>query len=181
MDEHYRDELLSAYLDGDLEQQLAREVEAHLADCPLCREALDELTAVRDAAGTLEALEPSQRTWYEIRRRTVERRSVRPRWAWIAVPAAAAAALLVVVLARRPPAGGPGRFEAAGLGTHGAEAAAEMVAEYDEYLHGIEEAIDECEAALAENPGNRQVRFAYLDARTSRVQALDHMASYGGR
>lgn len=34
---------LSDYLDGELQEQLCKELEAHLADCPNCRIMLDSL------------------------------------------------------------------------------------------------------------------------------------------
>ncbi len=43
---HYDDLTYSVYLDGELEAGEAREVRAHLADCPTCREKLRELEKV---------------------------------------------------------------------------------------------------------------------------------------
>ncbi len=109
-------ELLGAYADGELEKRQAREVEAHLASCPGCAQALSRQRAL---SGSLREaiLEPAERAAAEGRFDTIwanvesaiaapppslgERlvawwsagRSARSRWA----PALAAAAVLVVV------------------------------------------------------------------------------------
>lgn len=46
---HPSDGDLSAYLDGRLEDAVRARLEAHLAGCPTCRQALEELRAVRQA------------------------------------------------------------------------------------------------------------------------------------
>jgi len=180
MEQHYGDEVLSAHLDRDLESATARELERHLAGCPVCRTALEQLMAIRAAAAGLPALEPSAATWFAIRRRTAPRPRFRLPWVWVGIPAAAAAALLVVVMVQGQRAVKAKRFETAQRGKYGADAAAELAAEYGSYIHGINEAIDECEAALAENPSNERVKMAYASAHASRARAMDHMASYGG-
>jgi hypothetical protein len=90
-------ELLSAFLDGELDADARAGVEAHLAQCPACTARLDDFTAVDaivrrrlvDApAGYFEAL-PSR-----VRDRIRGRRQRRPPvWAW-----AAAAGILLAVL-----------------------------------------------------------------------------------
>ncbi len=36
-------ERISEYLDGELDDEICREIEAHLKECPECRECLDSL------------------------------------------------------------------------------------------------------------------------------------------
>ncbi len=176
--QHHSDEILSAYLDHDLEPQLAEEVGRHLEECPECRKVLEELTAVRDAARSLEQLEPSESTWYEIQQRTRKRARPRLAWVWTGV-AAAAAVVLVVFLVGRRPAGAPEPEEFAELPSSREKVEAGLVQEYEDYLCGLEAAIEECEAALSENPHNPRVRMAYLEARSSRVKALDMLVCGG--
>jgi anti-sigma factor RsiW len=63
--------LLDAYVDGELESSVIREVEAHLNLCPECRRALTTLGALLDEATTLRgrAIAPKRDLWPEIARR----------------------------------------------------------------------------------------------------------------
>lgn len=56
-------ELLSDYLDDQLSAQAANDLEAHLADCPGCRTALDHLRATVETTRSVEvaALTPAVR------------------------------------------------------------------------------------------------------------------------
>ncbi len=54
---------LSEYLDGELDQEERRRLEAHLADCAVCAEVLVELRGVADAARALSDTEPSHDLW----------------------------------------------------------------------------------------------------------------------
>jgi hypothetical protein len=58
-------------------------------------------------------------------------------------------------------------------------AAEEAAQEYSEYVRGIDQAIDECRAALAENPGNARVLAVYSGASIDRRRAMDRLASEG--
>ncbi|MBN1511983.1 MAG: hypothetical protein JXB13_08200, partial [Phycisphaerae bacterium] len=51
--------------------------------------------------------------------------------------------------------------------------------EYSEYVRGIDRAIDECRAALVENPGNARVLAVYSGASIDRRRAMDRLASGG--
>jgi anti-sigma factor RsiW len=53
------EELLSAYLEGDLTGAEKREVEAHLAGCPSCAELLSFLRETQDAFSAFPEIEPS--------------------------------------------------------------------------------------------------------------------------
>lgn len=179
---HYGDETLSAYLDRDLEATEARIVAEHLERCRGCREALEQLVLIRDTAADFEQLEPSEHTWHAIRRRVHRESRPRSGWIWIGAAAAAVAAvLLVFVFPGRSPGGdrrSPEQWIASAPQTR-SDARAELSSEYRKYLSGIEDAINEIETAMAENPHNPRVRFAYLTARSNRVQALDRFCSGG--
>jgi len=68
--------LLSAYLDGELETERRRLVEAHLAACPVCQETLASLRAADDALATLAPTPAVPPMEHEFRRR-LRRRSAR--------------------------------------------------------------------------------------------------------
>jgi anti-sigma factor RsiW len=53
------EELLSAYLEGELSGAEKREVEAHLAGCPSCAELLSFLRETQGALSSLPEIEPS--------------------------------------------------------------------------------------------------------------------------
>jgi anti-sigma factor RsiW len=56
-------DLLSSYLDRELDQAVSREVERHVASCPTCAKALEELRAVKDRARTLVDAPPGADLW----------------------------------------------------------------------------------------------------------------------
>ncbi|MFO7652105.1 MAG: zf-HC2 domain-containing protein [bacterium] len=177
--EHLRDEQLSALLDGDLAGDEAAAAAAHVAGCGRCRGVLGELERLRDAAGALEPLEPPARVDYAIRRAVLENRPVRPflpRWAWAPLVAAVLVAAVVLVVGRRAGTTQPGAVADRPVS---AEAAAASAADVEQYLEGIDLAIEECEAALAENPRNPRVQSAWLAAQSSRVESYDRLVSGG--
>jgi anti-sigma factor RsiW len=181
--QHCSEEVLSAYLDGDLESEEAGRTAEHVAECPVCRQALTQVRAIRDAASEMEQMVPPDRTWRAIQERIhgsgIRNRRL-TRLLWVGVPALAAA-LLVVVLAGRvhvPGATAKGMVAASSELTK--EAAADDAArEYEEYVRGIDRAIDECRTALDENPGNARVRAAYSGAQSNRQSAMDRLVSGG--
>ena len=180
---HCSEDVLSAYLDGDLGSEAAGRTAEHLAECEVCRRSLAQVRAIRDAAPGMEQLMPPDRVWSAIQERIRGSRVRSRRLArlfWVGVPALAAA-LLVVVLAGRvrfPPL--PGRGMAAAVSELSEDKAAEETArEYGEYVRGIDLAIDECRAALDENPGNARIRAAYSGASSDRQRAIDRLASGG--
>lgn len=137
---------------------------------------LAEFAALRAAALELEQLEPSPETWHAIRRRVMPERRLRPAWIW-AGAAAVAATLVAVVFLGRP---GPGRADRlAALATAAPEATRELGEQYDDYLRGIDDALDEIRAAMDENPGNARVQMALYRAHRSRSDALDRVVSGG--
>jgi anti-sigma factor RsiW len=188
LEQHCSEEVLSAYLDGDLEAEVAGATAEHLAECEVCRQSLADVRAVRDAAPAMEELVPPDRVWRAIRDRIQGSRSRRRslmRACWVGVPALAA--LLVVFLAGgfghwvRVPPGSPasgGRASAPGVAVAelSRTGAAEQTArEYGEYVRGIDRAIEECRAAMEENPGNLRVRAAYAGASINRQRVTDRL------
>ncbi len=183
MEQHCSEEILSAYLDGDLESEDAGRTAEHIAECPVCRRSLAQVRTIRDAASEMEQMAPSERTWYVIQERIRAARS-RPRLVlrllWVGIPALAAALLVVVLAGRAHVPGAPGKGVVAASSELTNEVAADDAArEYEEYVRGIDQAIDECRTALGENPGNARVRAAYSGAQSNRQSAMDRLVSGG--
>ena len=101
-------------------------------------------------------------------------------WRWSLAGAAAAAVVVVaaVFVVRRPAARPVSPTPAAAV-TGPESAAAGLMQEYETYVRGMDEAIEECEAALSENPQNPRVRQAYLTVQSSRADAMDAFISGG--
>ena len=195
LEQHCSEEILSAYLDGDLEFEESGRTAEHLAECEVCRHALAQVRAIRDSAPRMEQLVPPERVWGAIQERIHGSRARRwplTRLFWIGVPALAAALLVVVW------AGGFGQpvrdtiRNVVHVGHGPAPVMANVVPgpsednladetarEYGEYVRGIDRAIDECRAALDENPANARVRAAFSGASTDRQHAVDRLASGG--
>lgn len=137
MNEHPVEGRLSGYLDGELSATESEGVRAHLEACPSCRELLDELRRVAEAARDLEDRPPPRDLWPDIEARI--RRSPRPgpravrrgagrgrsgrgRRVSLTIPQLAAAALLLVGLsagltrAVLAPGSGPGAQNVAPAG-----------------------------------------------------------------
>lgn len=96
-------ELLSGYLDGELDEQQKAQVEEHLRTCPACQEELAALRRmdehVRD--GVFE--EPSREFFFTLNRRVMDKVRVAPRSRFfkltpIFAPAAAALLILIILI-----------------------------------------------------------------------------------
>ena len=85
-------------VDGTLAGDARRDLEAHLRTCDTCTALASELTRIRQAAGSLERLEPPAASWPRIQAR-VRLGAGRPSMLRGWLPLAAAAALLLVVAA----------------------------------------------------------------------------------
>lgn len=195
MHRHCSEETLSAYLDGDLESGAAGTTAEHLAECPVCRHTLAQVRAIRDAAPAMEQFVPPDRVWGAIRERIrgSRRRSLSlARLFWVGVPVLAGVLLVATLVGWfGEPARDAvravahlGRAPVSGAAVAMAEldegrAAEEAAQEYSEYVRGIDQAIDECRAALAENPGNARVLAVYSGASIDRRRAMDRLASEG--
>jgi anti-sigma factor RsiW len=62
----WSEELLSAYLDGELDPETRSAVDAHLADHPEWRAVLDEVGAARDAVRGLPEVDLSPEAWRDV-------------------------------------------------------------------------------------------------------------------
>lgn len=110
------EDLLSGYLDGELDAETRAAVEAHLAETPAWRDALDGVRVARDAVRDLPPVELSPEAWSRVIAAveadrpaatestpslvtTLRERARRApaRWAGVGVAAAAAAAIIAVV------------------------------------------------------------------------------------
>jgi hypothetical protein len=96
-------ELLSGYLDGELDREQKAEVEKHLRECERCRNELEELKQLDQQVRTLAIEEPSREFFFQLNRRIMQKVKKKPRsslfrFSPILVPVAAAALVLIVLL-----------------------------------------------------------------------------------
>lgn len=183
MERHCSEEILSSYLDGDLESEAAGRTAEHIAECEVCRRALAQVRAIRDSAPEIGQLVPPDRVWSAIQEQIRSPRNLSrglTRLFWVGVPALAATLLIVVLTVRTHPPTHSGRGAPPVASELSRDKVAEETArEYGEYVRGIDRAIEECRAALDENPGNARVRAAYIGASADRRRAIDRLASGG--
>jgi len=183
LEQHCSEEILSAYLDGDLETEASGTTAEHLAECEVCRRSLGQVRAIRDAAPGMEQQVPPERMWRAIQERMHGSEAGSGRLArvfWLGVPALAAALFVVLLAGRAHAPQQPGRgMSGVASELSDDKAAGDAAREYGEYVRGIDRAIDECRAALDENPGNERVRAAYSGASSDRRRAVDRLVSGG--
>jgi hypothetical protein len=94
-------ELLSGYLDGELDEQQKAQVEAHLKTCPACQEELDSLRRIDERVRGRVFEEPSREFMFTLNRRIMDKIRVAPRRSLLRLTpvfAPAAAALLILVI-----------------------------------------------------------------------------------
>jgi anti-sigma factor RsiW len=116
----WSEDLLSAYLDGELDAETRSVVEAHLADSPEWRDVLGDVSAAREAVRALPEVDLTPEGWRDVRaivaadavplpaapgpvsalRSRVPRRPAR--WAGVGAAVAAAAAVVAVVFVPGP-------------------------------------------------------------------------------
>jgi anti-sigma factor RsiW len=103
MSEHLG-EALHAYVDNELSVERALEARAHLASCPGCRQAVEQVRALREVLQrTLQPAEPSpaflRRLRHSVRQADATRwRRRLARAAWVSAPLAAAALVVLFAL-----------------------------------------------------------------------------------
>ena len=154
---HPNDTTLNDYVDGSLAAAERAGVEQHLTACVACRQIVDDLRAILDAAGDLELREPPVRAWSRLERAiTLEREHTMPgMWRSTArsyatgLVAAAALVLATVVGLRYVPAQPTGNATTAPEGATASVSAGEAVqsietelrqaeAHYEKAIKGLE-------------------------------------------
>ena len=145
-------DILSSYLDGELEEAERTRVEFHLAGCAACREVVADLALIKETAPALADLEsrPAADLWPGIASRTQPARAPRISLSWMqAIAAGLALAVLSgggvwVALRGGERAGGTPMTQGAGdAGAGGAIAIADFGdAAYESAVKDLREALD---------------------------------------
>ncbi|HSH45960.1 MAG TPA: hypothetical protein VK966_08895 [Longimicrobiales bacterium] len=190
MTHHHDSEILSAFLDGDLDAGGVAMVEARVADCQDCAALLQDFTELREAAASLADQPPARDLWPSIARRIHGRpaTTVRPwrRRVTMTIPQLAAAVLAAIAVStgglwlavggRTGPDGALGPGAAPGAAQGGPPA---VLAAWD---GGYRDAVQELEAELARrselDPATRAVverNLAIIDA--ALADAVDALAA----
>lgn len=96
-------ELLSGYLDGELDDKEKARVESHLKDCPACQEELQALRQIDEHVRDRVYEEPSREFIFTLNRRVMDKIRVSPRRSLfrffpVFAPVAAAALILIVLI-----------------------------------------------------------------------------------
>lgn len=192
---------LDEYVDGTLGTRERAAVDAHLAGCAACRAALAELRGlVANAHALPQRIEPPRELWTGIAARIMKRRRPargtawwRGRALWAGVSAAAATLVLVFGVQRLTGPGRPsGAVQGWGVVEAGYERATaelartlaaerhrlrpETVALVERNLRIIDAALREARAALAEDPGNVDLRQFVATAARQKVELLQWAA-----
>ncbi len=96
-------ELLSGYLDGELDEQQRARVESHLKTCPACQEELEALRQIDEHVRNRVYEEPSREFVFTLNRRIMDKVRTAPRRSFfkltpIFAPAAAALLILAILI-----------------------------------------------------------------------------------
>ena len=189
----HMDAKLNEYVDGTLGVAERAAVEAHLAGCAGCREALAQLRAlVAGARGLPQAIEPARDLWASIERRIVQRATWNLQRLWWRGALAAAAVLVIALGLYRllPPS--TALYRPAGEGWVAVQAdldrasdelsrilavererlRPETVALLERNLAVIDTAIAESRAALARDPASAELRRFFAAAARQKVELL---------
>jgi hypothetical protein len=100
-------ELLSGYLDGELDEQQKAQVKAHLEACPACQEEMETLKQIDEHVRDRVYEEPSREFVFTLNRHVMDKIRVAPRSSFfkltpIFAPAAAALLILVILIKISP-------------------------------------------------------------------------------
>ena len=186
---------LNEYVDGTLAARARATVEAHLAGCAGCREAVAELRRlVGEAQGLPRSIEPERNLWTAIDARIVQRATYNVRRAfWRGVLAAAAVLVITLAVYRllppfaahyRPAGGWAGwvsvqaDFDRATnelsliLAAQRGRLRPETVALVERNLGIIDAAIAESRAALARDTANAELQHLWAAAARQKVELL---------
>ena len=188
----HQDAQLNEYVDGTLAARDRASVEAHLAECAACRDAVAELRhLVAEARGLSPSIEPSRDLWAAIETRIAQRATWNVQRVWWR-GALAAAAVLVIVLGiyrllpsstalYRPGQGWAAvqaEFDRASddlsriLAAERGRLQPETVALLERNLAIIDAAIAESRDALARDPANAELRRFFAAAARQKVELL---------
>jgi len=197
-EKHIPVEELSAFIDGDVEESRAREIQGHLDECQACSNAAEDLRALKSDLSALADAEPQRNLWPAVQRAREPSVSWWRRF-WM-VPAAAvagaAAALLIVFVVGRPvdkPAGPLSAMETvakAEVEYRNAIAALETAvktsqprwspetkAVVDQGLAQMNQTIDRCRTALKQNQSDPEAQEALLTAYQYKVDFLTDLVA----
>ena len=187
-----REAQLNEYVDGTLAADARALVEAHLAQCAGCREAVAELRGLVDGArGLPRTIEPGSDLWTGIARRIGKRETGNGKRWWRGALAAAATLVIGFALYRLlPPSTVLSRPEGRGwvavqaeyqqatdeltrtLATERDRLAPATRALLERNLGVIDAAIRESRDALARDPGNVELRGLFAAAARQKVELL---------
>jgi hypothetical protein len=174
---------LSAYLDGDLGEQPAARVRAHLSGCAACAQAAADMNALIDIARSLERPEPPPTLWPAIEGALA--RHERGPFGWrvfaFGLAAGAAVALAVVWVGRGhvAPPGGPSlvRLESAPAAATGAATPASGASASDPLLAEAEGEFQRAAAAYERSID----KLRTLLAREQTLWSVDERVRYADR
>jgi len=186
---------LNEYVDGTLAARARATVEAHLAGCAGCREAVAELRRlVGEAQGLPRSIEPERNLWTAIDARIVQRATYNVRRAfWRGVLAAAAVLVITLAVYRLlPPFAAHYRPAGEWAGWAAVQAdfdrstdelsrilaaerqrlRPETVALLERNLTVIDAALADCRGALARDSANGELRRLFTAASRQKVELL---------
>lgn len=176
--------LLSLYLDGELNPKESKRIGDHLDQCQECTSELEQLSLIKHTAQSLERYEPPDYLFYRIKNEIAKQAKVKSeriwvvrRKRWVLVPTIAAV-LVAIGLAIIFKTKEPSPMVELVYQSYRDKAIASLQ-EYEERLRDLNAALDDCQAALRVNPGNRQVLKAILTVYNEEVKTIDQIASYG--
>lgn len=185
------DDLVTAYVDGELDERRSSALRGHLRVCTACAERVEDEARLREAAGSLQPLDPPAELWAAIDARLADAEIADARrsraWLWwqravdgarrhriaVGMAGAAAAAVLAVWIVRgageeRAPAGRPQVAElATAVQASGADPC-DAVATHDEQVlcqaHEAERRYLDAIAELSQLVAEERASWAAADA-----------------